>query len=125
MSTFHSDMLTYIKDEDDIEKIIALTLRDIFLNELIYIRYTNEWKQYDLNKKTWSDFDVNTFMKKMDFIKSFYENDLIKYIKLNVSDEIERFYLIKEVKHLTNYITKYMIEKTFIEHCKLFFKIGV
>ena len=51
MDIFINDVLKYVKHEHEVEKILALTIRDIFMNDLIYITFSDQWKQYDLATK--------------------------------------------------------------------------
>ena len=124
MDTFLNDVTRYLKEENNIEKILALTLRDIFLNDLIYITFSDEWQQYNISKKEWSKFDINTFLKKLDFLVLFYEHDLSRYINNTMDDGVDKTYLLKKVKHVTNYISKFMDNDDFIRKCQTYFRVG-
>ena len=124
MDTFLYDIVQYLKKEEEIEKILALTLRDIFLNDLIYITFTNEWKQYSINTKQWSNFKITTFINKLEYVLSFYEKDVVNYINNNIHESIERFYLLKQVRYIRNYVMNNMDHTHFIEKCEMVFKVG-
>ena len=125
MDAFCEGILTYIKNENDIDKIIALTLRDIYLNELIYIAYTDKWMKYNISTKKWSSFDPNEFIFKMQSIKKFFSLILSNFInKGGDYSEIERFYINKEISHLCNYIDKYFSKEDFLKICRRYFSVS-
>lgn len=126
MDAFCDGVMHYVNTEDSVDKVIALTLRDIFLNELIYVQYFDVWKQYDTTKKQWSDFPVKEFHDKLSKLRAFFSTSLPEYV------ERQEDTTSAEVRHLKMYmalIDKYMSttegEQNIIEQCKECFYINV
>lgn len=129
MESFCDNILEYIMQEESITKIVALTFRDIFLNELIYIEYFDIWKQYDTNVKIWNAFKVNEFHGKIIKLKQFFETSLSinfknsdKYKKMS---SMELFFVEREIHTIIKYMTTIDGEKEIIEECKKYFNIQV
>lgn len=125
MDEFCEDIINYLKKENEMEKILSLIIRDIFLNDLIYIEFNSQWKQYNMKEKIWSTFNINLFIDKLDKINEFLCNDVMHYIHNSDHEKTEKFFLMKEIKHLCNYINNYMDKDVFIENCKKYFHIGL
>lgn len=130
MDTFCDAVIDYIKTEEKIEKVVALTLRDIFLNELIYVQYFDVWKQYDTKTKTWNNFEVQEFHDKLAKLRDFFSTSLPNYLtNLQKQPETilstERTYLLKYMGFIEKYITTLEGEKEIIEQCKKCFHITV
>ena len=129
MDTFCDTVIHYTKTEESIDKIVALTLRDIFLNELIYVQYFDVWKQYDTDTKTWSDFAVNEFHNKLLKLQDFFSTSLPSYLanaqNQDTLSSTERVYLKKYMGFIQKYITTVEGEQSIIEQCKKCFNINV
>lgn len=129
MDTFCDAVIHYVKTEESIDKIVALTLRDIFLNELIYVQYFDVWKQYNTETKTWSDFTVNEFHDKLAKLRDFFSTSLPSYLANAQNQQTlastERQYLLKYMGFIQKYITTVEGEQNIIEQCKKCFNINV
>ena len=123
MDTFCEEVLKYIENETQFEKMIALILRDIFLNDLIYIAYTDKWLKYHISTKQWSSFDHNEFISKIAKINKFLKRKLTKFLNLKRITDIEKYYLNKEITHLCDYIDHYFNEDRFFIECKRYFNL--
>ena len=64
MEEIYENLLTYFDDRSlRTSQILALTLRDIFLNDLVYITPANEWKVY--KSKKWQKLDKEGMKRKI------------------------------------------------------------
>lgn len=120
--SFGKDILTYVREEEEIEKILALTIRDIFLNDLIYIRYNTKWMQYDMKNKQWTDFDVRQLLTKLDKLDHYYKHDLLSVMKQSHQEDKEM--LVKKVTKLSDYIKKDLDIQLFLDNCSKYFQVG-
>lgn len=121
------NVIRYINDDsNNYNKIIALILRDTFLNELIYISYTNDWKQYNMKTKEWKTFNPNVFITKLPSIKHFFVNTMNLYIeaKSNLSKN-EKKHINHQIKSICKYIDSIKGSNTFINDTKRYFYIGL
>jgi hypothetical protein len=133
MKSLCGNVMQYIKEENNMETIMALTIRDIFLNDVIYIKRTNTWKEYNSTKKEWFEFNVCIFIQKLHHVNLFYKNDLTNYINNSKLQEVEIFYLLKQLNKLSEYIEpvygqtddRIINKDLFIKRCKDYFKIGL
>lgn len=125
MDDFCEGVVKYMKSDESVDRIVALTLRDIFLNELIYVQYFDVWKQYDTGTKKWSDFPVKEFHEKLTKLRDFFTNVLPGYLDRTEVSEDRRTFL----KKYTGLVEKYMKttegERDIIEQCKVCFHITV
>ena len=115
------DAIQYLRKGLNVEITLAHVLRDILLNELIYISYTSNWCQYKIREKKWCTFDPKILIDKIPVITHFLENDLQIYIdQTNPSD---RYLLKKQLANIIHYIYNKFCEKKFLQHCTDFFKV--
>lgn len=125
MRSFCNEIIKYFEVYSNEEKIIALTLRDIFLNDLIYVSYTNKWQQYDIKEKEWSHFDINKLVQKLHRVSSFYENELIRFVEEESNLEtIDKYYVLKQIRKVIHYMNERLNNKTFAKKCQDYFKIS-
>lgn len=124
MDSFCSKIVDYFRDNDCEETIIALTLRDIFLNDLIYISYTNKWQQYDLKKKQWEHFEIEKLVQNISKVSHFYENDFTNHLENSNLQDIEKFYIKKQLKSIVSYANEKLKRDLFIEKCQDCLKIA-
>ena len=125
MKSFCNEIIKYFEAYSSEDKIIALTLRDIFLNDLIYVSYTNKWQQYDMKEKEWSHFDINKLVQKLDRVSSFYEYDLIPYVENESNlEKIDKFYILKQIHQVIHYMNDRLNTKQFEKKCQEYFKIS-
>jgi hypothetical protein len=146
MDVFCNTVINYIKTEEAIERIIALILQDIFMNELIYVQYFDVWKQYDMANKMWYNFEVKEFHNKLWKLRDFFLESLPMYIEKvyntsynatgntsgntsdNTSDKLtpnEKYYLLKYIRVIEKYIITADGERAIIDECKRCFHITV
>ena len=121
------NVIKYISDDsNNYNKIIALILRDTFLNELIYISYTNDWKQYNMKTKEWKTFNPNVFINKLPSIRNFFMNTINPYVeaKNNLSKN-EKKHVNHKIKNICKYIDSIKGSNTFINDTKRYFYIGL
>jgi|UniRef100_A0A6C0CV29 hypothetical protein len=124
MQSFCNEIIKYFEVYSNEEKIIALTLRDIFLNDLIYISYTNRWQQYDIKEKEWSHFDINKLVKKLDKVSSFFENELIRFVEEESNlEKIDKYHVVKQIRKVIHYMHEKLNTKAFSKKCQEYFKI--
>lgn len=115
------EVMQYLRRGLSVENILANILRDILLNELIYISYTNKWCQYKIREKKWCIFDPKTLLNKIPVITHFLENDLQVYIdKGNTAD---KYLLKKQLANIIHYVYNKFCEKKFLQQCIEFFKV--
>ena len=121
------NVIRYISDDsNNYNKVIALILRDTFLNELIYISYTNDWKQYNMKTKEWKTFNPNVFINKLPSIRNFFMNTINPYVeaKNNLSKN-EKKHVNHKIKNICKYIDSIKGSNTFINDTKRYFYIGL
>lgn len=123
MNSFCESVLLYIRKENDIEQILALILRDIFLNDLTYIAHEKTWMQYSTASKKWCPFDANVFWGKLRSIQKFMEGTLKAYIAngKHTLSAIEVLYVNKFVAIMCNHIKYYLEKEAFLNQCKVYF----
>lgn len=121
MNSFYNEIIRYFEAYSNKDKIIALTLREIFLNDLIYVSYTNKWQQYDIVRKEWSHFNIEKLILKLDKVCSFYENKLIKFVETH--SEFEPNQLIIQIHDVIKYMKTGLKTSDFSKKCQEYFKI--
>lgn len=124
MDSFCSKIVEFFRDNDCEETIIALTLREIFLNDLIYISQTNKWQQYVSKKKEWSHFDIQKLVQSVPKVTTFYEKDLTNYLYSSKLQSIETFYIKKQIKAMVAHANDKWNTQLFVEKCKECFRIA-
>ena len=93
--------ISFINDhKDNYEKIIALVLRELKENDLVYINRPNRWYKYDKNKKIWEEYNFRIVLSKITELYEFFDNIMIIYlndtnITLNSSNK-NRFKIISQ-----------------------------
>lgn len=124
MDNFCNTVIHYIKKDFSHNEIIAFTMRDVFLNDLIYVEYVDKWKQYETDSKKWKEFISTDFSIKLEKLSDFFKNELWNYIKINYK-EIEQFYLKRELQTIQKIIVNDIYIKEIFELCKNLFSIGI
>jgi len=122
MDKFTTDIFDYFSTCEDKNKLIALIIRDIYLNDLIYIDIVDKWKEYQCKPKSWVDFnmDFDTKIEKIAFVfdqiidkLAHYESETKKSI---MADILETYKFIYQKKYNTNSIQM---------HCKTLFNVNI
>lgn len=81
LDKFCNDILIYLDNEEyDDNMIVSLILRDVYLNDIIYVENVDKWKEY--KQKTWEDFNMN-FKSKISKIHVVLEKMVDKIIDAN------------------------------------------
>ena len=124
MDNFCMTVIDYIKKDFSHNEIIAFTMRDVFLNDLIYVEYIDKWKQYETDSKKWKEFISNDFSLKLEKLSSFFKNELWNYINIHFK-QIELFYLKRELENIQKIIVNEIFAKEIFELCKNLFSIGI
>ena len=123
LDRFCSDVVKYLdKEEYDDNMIISLILRDVYLNDIIYVENVDKWKEY--KKKSWEDFNMN-FKTKITKIHTVLEKVVDKIIDMDDDKNIKRQSILRILS-----ITKVILcEKYDIirikENCKHLFNINI
>lgn len=126
MDDFCEKVIEYLMNERDKDKVIALILRDIFLNELIYISYTNDWKQYHMDTKKWTHFDASVFARKQPLIYNFLSENLYKYVNAKGEfDMQQKIGVLKKISELCSHIDSTKNKEVFLNKAKTYFHIGL
>ena len=121
LDQFCNDILSYLDEEKyDENMIISLILRDVYLNDIIYIENVDKWKEY--KKKTWEDFNMN-FKTKISKIHLVLEKLVDKIIDIDFNNDKKKSIIVK-VLSISKIIhsEKYDIIRV-KENCKQLFNI--
>jgi hypothetical protein len=121
--------ISFINDyNNNYEKIIALLLRELKENDLVYIDTKNIWYKYDKNKKIWSKYNFRIILSKITELYEFFDNIMIKYLNTeNVSLNSSNKNRFKSVsKSISENIFGQKINLISLEkECKIVFKIDI
>lgn len=123
LDRFCNDVVKYLDSEDyDDNMIISLILRDVYLNDIIYVENVDKWKEY--KKKSWEDFNMN-FKTKISKIHNVLEKVVEKIIDID-DDKIMMKKLIIKLLSIAKMIhtEKYDIIRI-KENCKQLFNINI
>lgn len=77
-------------------KLIALTLRDIFLNDIIYISHSQEWKIY--KSKKWQSLDEHGMKRKISKLSTILCQMIEKVIDVDIENEKKKEFINKIMK---------------------------
>lgn len=122
LDRFCSDVVAYLDAEEyDDNMIISLILRDVYLNDIIYVENVDKWKEY--KKKSWEDFNMN-FKAKISKIHTVLEKVVDKIIDME-DNNIKR----KTIMRILS-ITKVIYSENYDiirikENCKQLFNINI
>lgn len=122
LDRFCSDVVAYLDAEEyDDNMIISLILRDVYLNDIIYVENVDKWKEY--KKKSWEDFNMN-FKAKISKIHTVLEKVVDKIIDME-DNNIKRKTIMR-ILSITKAIhgEKYDIIRI-KENCKQLFNINI
>lgn len=122
LDKFCNDVAKYLDSEEyDDNMIISLILRDVYLNDIIYVEIVDKWKEY--NKKSWEDFNMN-FKTKISKIHTVLEKVIDKIIEIN--DINIRKKLILKILSISKVIHSEKFDIVRIkENCKHLFNINI
>ena len=77
-------------------KLIALTLRDIFMNDIVYISHSREWKLY--KSKKWQPLDKNGMKRKISKLSTILCQMIEKVIDVDIENEKKKEFISKIMK---------------------------
>lgn len=122
LDKFCTDVAKYLDSEDyDDNMIISLILRDVYLNDIIYVENVDKWKEY--KKKSWEDFNMN-FKTKISKIHAVLEKVIDKIIEID--DLNIRKKLILKILSISKVIHSEKFDIIRIkENCKQLFNINI
>lgn len=122
LDKFCNDVAKYLESEEyDDNMIISLILRDVYLNDIIYVENVDKWKEY--KKKSWEDFNMN-FKTKISKIHTVLEKVIDKIIEI---DDINiRKKIILKILAISKVINSEIFDIIRIkENCKQLFNINI
>tara|TARA_Y100000389_G_C17462744_1_gene523075 strand:+ start:380 stop:754 length:375 start_codon:yes stop_codon:yes gene_type:complete len=122
LDKFCTDVAKYLESEEyDDNMIISLILRDVYLNDIIYVENVDKWKEY--KKKSWEDFNMN-FKTKISKIHTVLEKVIDKIIEI---DDINiRKKIILKILAISKVINSEIFDIIRIkENCKQLFNINI
>ena len=92
MEEIYENLLTYFEDKSNrTTTIIALTMRDIFLNDLIYDKSVNSWKVY--RSKKWQRIDRDGMKRKISKLPNILSNLVEKVIDVEIENEKKKKFI--------------------------------
>lgn len=77
-------------------KLIAYTLRDIFLNDIIYIQNSKEWKIY--KSKKWQTLDKSGMKRKISKLSTILSQMVEKVIDVDIENNKKKNFINKIMK---------------------------
>lgn len=123
LDKFCNDILKYLDNEEyDENMIVSLILRDVYLNDIIYVENVDKWKEY--KQKTWEDFNMN-FKSKISKIHIVLEKMVDRIIDANGAENDYKKQKILKILSISKVIhaEKYDILRV-KENCKQLFNIN-
>lgn len=92
MEEIYENLLTYFEDKSNsTTTIIAMTMRDIFLNDLIYDKSVNSWKVY--RSKKWQRIDRDGMKRKISKLPNILSNLVEKVIDVEIENEKKKKFI--------------------------------
>jgi hypothetical protein len=110
---FCEKILPYINEHfNNREYLLALIIREIRVNDLIYINLNCTWYLYNKTIKKWNKFDFNEILNKLYRFIDFFNNIFVTYINLQESlNKINKYRFIKISKNIADHIKNDKINK--------------
>ena len=119
--------ISFINDNsNNYEKVIALVLRELKENDLVYINTKDVWYKYDKNKKIWSKYNFRIVLTKITELYEFFDDIIVKYLyTINTNLNNRNKNKFKNIsKSIADNIFEQTINLSYLEkECKLVFKI--
>lgn len=120
---FCGKIIPYIDEyQNNFDYIIALLIRDIRTNDIIYINNLEIWYEYNYYIKKWQLFDFNKIIRQISTFDKFFNINLKTYIRKSNLNLNNKIHLLRIIKNIISYIKekKYNEVKIYAECCKLF-----
>jgi len=123
INNFCEKIIPYIDEyQNNFDYIIALMIREIRTNDLVYINNLEIWYEYNLFLKKWNLFNFDEIIKQVYTFDIFFDNNLKSFIKKSELNLNNKIHLLRIIKNLVSYISnmKYDEDEIYKECCKLF-----
>tara|TARA_B110000259_G_scaffold186257_1_gene237040 strand:+ start:515 stop:922 length:408 start_codon:yes stop_codon:yes gene_type:complete len=78
-----NNIIRHITTDNEIETIMAYLLREIKVNNLIYIHLNERWYLYDSNNKIWHHYDFRKILFNLENLYNFFNEIIIKFLEQN------------------------------------------
>tara|TARA_B100000900_G_scaffold246036_1_gene209246 strand:- start:21826 stop:22242 length:417 start_codon:yes stop_codon:yes gene_type:complete len=76
-------ILPFINDfYSNIEYLLALIIREIRTNDIVYINLNRIWYEYDKENRKWKKFNFNEVLDKLNRFINIFDEIFIKYLNL-------------------------------------------
>lgn len=106
MDVFCESVINNIRNIETIEDVISVLLHDIFMNDLIYLDYRSEWRQYNSKTKQWKFFVEKEFVSKIKKLDRLFSEVLIDHvIKSEDIINMDKVILRRKISEINRYIS--------------------
>jgi|TARA_B110000114_G_C15091387_1_gene398795 hypothetical protein len=78
-----NNMIRYITKETEIESIISYLLREIKVNDLIYINLNDTWYYYNSINKIWEQYDFRKILFNLENLYNFFNEIIKNYLEIS------------------------------------------
>ena len=78
-----NNIIRHITTDNEIETIMAYLLREIKVNNLIYIHLNERWYLYDSDNKIWHHYDFRKILFNLENLYNFFNEIIIKFLEQN------------------------------------------
>jgi len=78
-----NNMIRYITRDNENETIISYLLREIKVNDLIYINSNNTWYCYNKTQKNWIKYDFRKVLFNLENLYNFFNEIILNYLEIN------------------------------------------
>jgi hypothetical protein len=123
LEIFCQEICSYFEINHDDNMLISLIIRDIYLNDIIYLEPFDKWKEYASKKKTWEDFNMD-FEKKIMKVSTIFEKLIDHLINIDYENDKKKRVIIHILK-ISKFIhsKKYDVQRI-LNNCKLLFSVN-
>lgn len=123
LEMFCKGIFGYFESNYDENMLISLIIRDVYLNDIIYIEQADTWKEYASKKKTWENFNMD-FEKRILKISTIFEKLVDQLIKIDLENTAKKD-IIMQILHISKFIyAKKYNEKKILNNCKTLFNVN-
>ena len=124
MEMFCQGIFKYFEvDKYDENMLISLIIRDIYLNDIIYLESFDKWKEYTVNKKTWEDFNMD-FERKIVKVATIFEKLIDQLVNMNYENK-QKKHIIMQILSISKYIySKNYDVNRILNNCKTLFSVN-
>jgi hypothetical protein len=124
LEIFCKGICTYFDEKKyDENMLISLIIRDIYLNDIIYLEHFDKWKEYTSKKKTWDDFNMD-LEKKIIKISTIFEKLIDHLVNIDYENAKKKL-IMMEILKISKFIysKKYDVQRI-LNNCKSLFSVG-